>query len=332
MRLPLAFLALSAFAVTAQASVWGDDSTHATRDDKPSMAICQKTKGTSLPTPPSAPANCDASALYYGTGQVANPAAARACASAHPDTSDPLGGRALLATIYANGRGAARDLDLAIAYACRMDGAPAEMDARIARLVKLKANGPGAAPFDICDDVTSGVMTTACTRRDAERATAQRDAALAMIGNKLNVGNKAAFAKLLGLERSYAKSVGEQETDKTGTMGPARVIGAEEAQNETFMTILQTTMAGRAPRDAAASLADADSSLAAAYDKLMGLTDMSDLGSVEKKGISATQQAWLMYRDAFVAFAKAAAPGGAAAAAKTQLTIQRGKDLNALLG
>ena len=331
MRLPLAFLMLL-FACPARAAVWGDDPSHAAPNDKPSMAICQKAKATVLPKPATAPAECDASALYYGIGRVANPVAARACALAHPDAADPLSGPALLATIYANGRGAPRDVDLAIAYACRIEGAPAEMDARIARLAKLKRDGPGTMPFDVCDDVTSGAMTSACTRRDAERSASVRNAALAAIGNGLDAGKRAAFIKLLGLERSYSRSVGERETDRGGTMGPARVIGAEEAQNETFMTILRATLAGRLPPDAASSFADADRLLAASYDKLMGSTDMADLGSVEKNGIAATQRAWLTYRDAFVAFARTAAPDGAAEAAKTELTIQRTKALSALLG
>ena len=331
MRLPVALMTLLS-ACPAQAAVWGDDPAHASPNDKPSMAICQSAKATVLPKPMAAPAGCDASALYYGIGRVANPAAARACVLAHPDANDPLSGPALLATIYANGRGAPRDLGLAIAYACRIDGAPAEMDARLARLTKLKADGPAVVPFDICDDVTSGAMTSACTRRDAARSASVRDAALATIGNRLDAGQKAAFTKLLNLERVYAKSVGELETDSGGTMGPARVIGAEEAQNETFMMILQATLAGRLATDAASSLADADRLLSAAYDKLLGLEDMADLGSVQKSGIKTTQRAWLLYRDAFVAFARAAAPSGAADAAKTKLTIQRGKDLSALLG
>ncbi len=330
MRLPLALLILIV-ACPAYAAVWGDDPSHASPGDKPSMAICQKTKAMVLPKAGARSADCDAGALYYGIGRVANPVAARLCALADPAATGPSSGPALLATIYANGRGAPRDLDLAIAYACRIDGAPAEMDARIAHLTRLKAGAANPIPFDVCDDVTSGAMTSACTRRDAERSASLREAALAAIGNGLDAGKQAAFIKLLGAERIYAKSVGERETDSEGTMGPARVIAAEEAQNEIFMTTLRALLAGRLPA-ATSSLPDADRSLADAYDKLIGLKDTADLGSVEKSGIEATQRAWVVYRDAFAAFARIAAPDGAAQAARTELTVQRAKDLSALLG
>lgn len=85
---------------------------------------------------------CSSSALYYGIGEKADPAKARACAFyeiGRPDLGDdPFAGIGMLMTIYANGRGAKRNLDLATALACRVPGAPAELDGRIKHLQSMK--------------------------------------------------------------------------------------------------------------------------------------------------------------------------------------------------
>ena len=100
---------------------------------------------------------CDAYALYYGTagraGVKSDPKAALACASTDQSKDrevSPLDGPAILATIYANGSGAPRDLDRAAAYVCRMNVAEAEQDQMLQALAKIRQdNGPSI--FRVCD-------------------------------------------------------------------------------------------------------------------------------------------------------------------------------------
>src|SRR5471032_2984865 len=112
--------------------------------------------GSAAPSP-----QCDASALYYSKlNQVATPPAewqtVRACASAKADS-------AVLMMLYANGFGVPRDVDLALHYACQLEAAKAEMEARVAHLAAARGiDRPFAQPFDQCDDITSGYMEAVC--------------------------------------------------------------------------------------------------------------------------------------------------------------------------
>src|SRR5690606_11815140 len=76
-------------------------------------------------------ADCDSEALYYGIGMAADPVRARQCALLEAETESDqysaFSGNGLLMTIYANGIGAERDLDLATAFACGIHGAPFEV-------------------------------------------------------------------------------------------------------------------------------------------------------------------------------------------------------------
>lgn len=127
------------------------------------QAICARLRGLRPPAadiPGSgggAPdGRCSSSALYYGIGEKADPAMARACAFyeiGRPDLGDdPFAGIGMLMTIYANGRGAKRDLDLATALACRVYGAPAELDGRIRHLQSMKQSLEGHPDTDEADD------------------------------------------------------------------------------------------------------------------------------------------------------------------------------------
>ena len=129
-------------AASAQAN-WGDDHESFTQGPEfaASKATCRRLRGLTPPAsdrPDAATAaalgkSCNAEALYYGIGMPADPVKARQCAlieedagKASPYDAGRFGGTAMLMTIYANGVGAARDLDLATALACRVDGAAAE--------------------------------------------------------------------------------------------------------------------------------------------------------------------------------------------------------------
>ena len=122
---------------------WGDDNEPFTQGPEfaASKAVCRRLRGLTPPAadrPDAATAvaltpSCNAEALYYGIGIPADPVRARECAfieqdagKASPYDAGRFGGTAMLMTIYANGVGAARDLDLATALACQVDGAAAE--------------------------------------------------------------------------------------------------------------------------------------------------------------------------------------------------------------
>jgi hypothetical protein len=157
---------------TARAEDWSR--VHDEFSDAPgygaSKAICARVIGArppraDLPTPAQSAAlkGCDAEELYYGGRIPADPVKARLCAFAQAggdgeaDSDALFSGRTVLMMLYANGMGVPRNLDLAIHYACNIEGAPMESDGRVNHLAGLRDEGPGEQPFDFCDDITSGL-------------------------------------------------------------------------------------------------------------------------------------------------------------------------------
>ena len=307
-HVPICLALLLATTGAHAADNWADTAGN-NKDYAASKAICVKAKSVSLPTnTPASPKDCDSSALLYGIERPSDPAAARACAvrETRDEADNPSLGFATLATIYANGRGVARNYDFAIAYACLIDGAPAEMDGRVKHLARLKAAGADKAPFDFCDDVTSGMMEGFCAEREGDLANARRKVEIASLLAGLDAPARAAFAKLEQAEKAFVKAAADNEVDVSGTARGMLIVGSQQGHEDGFMTALRSTLAGKVTGGGTAK--EADKRLNATYAKVMALKDTSGLGTVDKKGIKDTQRAWLGYRDAFIAFAKAAAP------------------------
>ena len=105
---------------------------------------------------------------------------ARACAYVELAEGDGevFGRSRVLMMIYATGIGGTQNLNLAIHLACETEGAPAEMEGRVAHLERLKGAKGSKVKFDLCDDVTSGYMSGHCAGHDQRMAAAKRDRAL----------------------------------------------------------------------------------------------------------------------------------------------------------
>ena len=70
---------------------------------------------------------------------------ARKCAYAEMDRDAkvPLGGKAILMMVYANGNGATRNFDAALKLACSLGGAPGDDTGRVYQLDRLKKSKLG---------------------------------------------------------------------------------------------------------------------------------------------------------------------------------------------
>lgn len=333
----IAAFAVALLAVTgaqAQGGYWSDDPTYAANPGyAQSMALCRAAKPLSPPAadkPDAATAKalkgCSSEALYYGIGRPADPAKARQCAfveAANPDEGGMFSGKAMLMTIYANGVGAKRDLDLAIHYACDVDGAPMEYDGRVRHLAELKSK-PGAEPFDFCDDITSGLAQGYCASHAADMAGSQRDAKLKAMIAGWTPAERAAYAPLKAKFDAYLTARADNEIDVSGSGRAAFIIEAEEGLKDEFLAVLQGVVSGKVPR---LDLKTEDAKLNAAY-KAARAVPAIEMGTVTPAGILAAQRAWLPYRDAFVAFAKVKAPGVSRDALAAWLTAKRTKLLS----
>ena len=312
------FLSVLALALAASAEPpwdWGDAKSEwaSSGDFEASKALCRKLRNREPPAsdrPDAAAAEalkgCDSEALYYGIGRPADPARARQCAflEAEREEGGVFSGRTMLMTIYANGQGAGRDLDVAIHLACGIEGAPAESHGRVTHLAELKAKGWKGRDFHFCDDVTSGLAMGYCASHEASRAGALREAALAAMASGWAPAARPAFDRLRGAHSAYVEAHGSGEGDLSGTARAALAIQAEEALRDELVEVLEHLRSGRAMPTPAARLPAEDAQLNAAYRRRLQEAGAADYpGAVTKEGVRAAERAWLRYRDSFLAFA-----------------------------
>ena len=253
----------------------------------------------------------------------ADPVRARQCAflEAQSDDAGIFAGRTMLMTIYANGRGARRDLDVAVHLACGLEGAPMESHGRVMHLAELKA-GKAEDGFHFCNDITSGLAMGYCAAHDARLAGAKREATLARLSVGWTAAETQALARLRQALEGFAEAHGTGEVDLSGTARGAMATEAEEAVRDDFLAMLGELAAGRPPR--AGGYRAADAKLNAAYRKLMQATVSVDSpGAVTRDGIRGAQRAWLRYRDAFLAFAAVKYPRVPRDGLAARLTDQR---------
>ena len=271
-------------------------------------ALCERFATTAIPPGdmPSAAESaalrgCDAEALYYGIGTPVDDARARHCAYAQIDVS----GADTLMMIYANGRGVPVNLDLALRFACKVGGAPAELGGRLHQLWKARASGgpKWTQPFDVCDDATSGNMLGYCaahTERIDSQARSIRKRA-ATLGMPAELGVLDAAAKRFFEARS------SDEVDQSGTLR-ASLSNAEQASlDDELVNMLEQlhdpsfTPPSLDPKPLEKTLASLLSRIA----HCKNLADVEKLvpGTIQRAGIQKTQAAWVLYRAAFVALA-----------------------------
>ena len=315
---------------------WGDskDQWASSAEFEASKAICRKVRdreppASDRPDPATARSlkGCDSEALYYGVGMPADPVRARQCAflEAQSDQGGAFWGRTMLMTIYANGRGAKRDLDVATHLACGVEGAPMESHGRVTHLAELKAKGWTGDDFHFCDDITSGLAMGYCEDHEASLAGARRESALAAMTAGWTAAEKRAFASLRSAHEAYAQAHGSGEVDLSGTARAAMSIAAEESLRNELVEVLERLRSGRPLPTSAASLEAEDSALNAAYRKRLQEVGGEDsgIGAVTAAGVRSAERSWLRYRDSFLAFAAVKFPRVPRAALAAWLTRQR---------
>lgn len=248
---------------------------------------------------------CSSEALYYGIGGPADPERARQCAYLQLDAGDQevFGGSAMLMTIYANGVGAPRNLDLALRFACLVESAPAEREARVARLGRMKREQWKGTTFHLCDEITSGLMGGHCAAHDQRKKQPRRDAKLQALLASFSEPDRAAFTRLRAAADAYFKARTDNEVDLSGTARGALVIAEENRLEKALTAALEHLERKRTLPAKVGPLADVDAALNVEYRRVQSIKEPL-WGTVDKAGITRTQRLWLKYRDAFVAFAK----------------------------
>ena len=283
-----------------------------------------------MPTPAQRAAlrDCRSEPLYYGEGRAVDYNDARLCAFVEAEGGDDqtFGGSTILMQIYANGLGVPRNLDLATAYACQLQGAPAESDGRVLHLQALKAK---VEPFDYCNDVTSGWAASECEARASTLASFTRGAKVAALEAQLPQSARASYDRLQEALKGFIEVHADGEVDQSGTGRAGFVIEEQDAVHDQFVIDLDRLLSGKWPVASATAARDADTHLNASYRKTLAWAGSRDnMSTIHPDAIRKAQRAWLVYRDAFVRFAAAAAPSTSRDALLARLTDLRNAQLD----
>ncbi len=279
-------------------------------------------------------AGCEPLDMYYDA-KAANKAdwqKVKACAFVHEDTT-------VLMMLYANGFGVKRNLELAMKYACSDGGAPAEVEGRVSHLASLIENGnppeEGGKVFDVCDDITSGMMMGLCTAWSERQKERVRSSRLAAIVSSWDSSQRVVFEKLQTSESDFAEAVGRRETDQMGTARGELVLEAEAAERDMFVSDIEQYEDGVFPSFSEGEFKELDKQINQTYKKLMrskttGEYERLGFTTVTKSDVRETQRLWLKYRDAWVALGRSRYPSVSAYSWKALLTQRRIKQLEAL--
>jgi len=302
-----------------------------------SKAVCRRLGNPIVPradrpTPAEARAlkGCDSEKLYYGIGVKPDYARARHCAVIEADGGDDtvFSGSTILMQIYANGDGVKRNPDLATAFACTLDGAPFENQARVSHMQDLKQH---PERVDFCDDITSGLAQGQCAYHNSRMDAVGRDARLNALVASFPPAARAAFAPLKKAFDAFVDAYGDGEVDLSGTARAAFVIEAEDGARDQFLKDLQRLKSGLWLGGNAADARAADVLLNASYRKALTIAGGKDnYTTIKPDDVRKAQRAWLVYRDAYLRFTAIAAPGVTGDAVLRRLTRLRVAQLDAL--
>ncbi len=261
--------------------------------------------------------NCESEALYYGIGMPADPVKARKCAMMESDDGHNANGADLpyfdgdgmLMMIYANGRGAARRLDVAIHLACGIDNSQAATEARVARLEKYRQTGWTGHDFESCDEATSGVAGGYCSLHKSRLAEADRDVRIARLKRGWTGAQGALFDRVYRSVGKYADVAHEMDCYGGTAQGACELDGQQE-DIEDFLERIEALASGKAPSKAARP-EDAGGSNAATDSK--GFREsLRDLEPSERAAYEANAKETIAARATFerdlVAFAASAFP------------------------
>jgi uncharacterized protein YecT (DUF1311 family) len=230
--------------------------------------------------------------------------------------------------IYANGQGVARNFDLAIKFACEVDGAPAENQGRFEHLLKLRKENWQGSDFNLCDDATSGFMQGWCAKLNNGRVQIGQNSNLQSLTSHWSAQEKQVFAHLQQAANAYFQASSQNEVDLSGTGRAAFEIEAEGKLKKQFVTALERFEKGDLPNFTTDQFQEADAQLNAAYAKIQSKPAQGmAYTTVTPAGVKTAQRAWLHYRDAWVQFGAVQYPSVSAESWKTWLSEQRSKML-----
>jgi hypothetical protein len=289
-----------------------------------------------VPVPKTSPA-CASYRSYRGIGRPVNYSEARACAwqerlaqkadlrqNQKEPTAWVVGGSLILADIYFNGAGVKRNIPLAMRFACESEEGTAML--ALPDITKLNGSPPAHGPFEFCDYAATTFSMNFCGGYASEIENDRRSRYYNSLKSSMTPEQKAAFEKLLAAQNAYVTSHAS-EVDQGGTIRGTRTLGSEDILNDLFHTEVVHFESKKWPVLSDNQVTTADALLRSQYEKTLRQlrtrpTEESYEGAVTADHLSGVEEAWEIYRDAWVAFARLRYPA-AVAAIRAEITLRR---------
>jgi uncharacterized protein YecT (DUF1311 family)/TPR repeat protein len=225
-----------------------------------------------------------------------------------------------LAEVYANGWAVRRNPKLALSLICHGSDVPAELMGMARTLYESRDEATLDPPSLFCEHVTSGMNAGVCSMRSEGLAEAKRDAAWTGVTAGWPAPQRAAFRAMRTAADAFFETRSSGELDQSGTAHLAMAIDEVASLQDALLASVREFEAGKLPPRAA--LAAADAELNAVYAAIMK-REALDLGTITKESIRETQRKWLVYRDAWAAFAARRYPRRSADEWKAWMTTVR---------
>jgi len=306
-----------------------------TISDPGALKMCASVKDVELPaadrpTPAEekALAKCVSVDLYYGFGQPADPVKARKCAYAEMDrdAKAPIGGKAILMMIYANGNGATRNFDVATKLACSLGGGPGDDAGRVYQLDRLKKQNWAGNSFSVCDHSSARELYEQCAILSERFDKVERDQKFNDLIAAWKPAEKKAFHTFMEEANRFYEVQAKNGVNLEGTF---------EIQEEIFfknnlLSSLQAFERGELPNYTAEEFQKAEAAEQAAYQRTQN-GDVAQWGTVTRQSVQKSEDEWRRYCSAWIAFGRQKYPGVSEQSWKAWLDTDRTVMLNRFL-
>jgi uncharacterized protein YecT (DUF1311 family) len=310
--------------------------------DKKRKSVCDQytrieVPASDLPAPRDhqALASCNSYDLYFGFDHAPDLVKARKCAYIERGAGKKkpelvFGAAGMLTMIYANGKGADRNFDLAVKFACEISEGSDE--GRVQHLLELKRQHWTGDNFNVCDDGMSGFMQGWCSRLDEDFKEAERTRKLSAITARWTALEKTAFRELQKAATAFFGASSQKEVDLSGSGRASFEIEEEADLNDGFVAALERFEKGQLPRFTSSDFSKADAELNSVYSKIQSdpKNNINEFSTVTPEGVKRAQRAWLRYREAWVKFGQLKYPSVSPEGWRTWLTQERIKMLKDL--
>src|SRR6267154_3062708 len=297
--------------------------------------MCASVKDVELPagdrpTPAEekALASCKSVDAYFGFGQPADPVKARKCAYAEMDRGAkvPLGGKAILMMVYANGNGATRNFDAALKLACSMGGAPGDDAGRVYQLDRLKKSNWAGNNFSVCDHSSGREMYEQCAILSERFDKVERDQKFNQLISAWKLSEKKAFRTFMQEANRFYEIQAKNGVNLEGTF---------EIQEEIFfkrnlLSSLEAFERGELPSYTSEEFQRAEAAESAAYEHTQ-TGSVAQWGTVTRQSVQRSEEEWRRYGSAWIAFGRRKYPSVTEQSWKAWLDTDRTVMLNRFL-